>query len=371
MDFLRDSRPRADANGLPVWFDNLLPERGSELRLRLSALHGLREGQSFELLRALGTDLIGAVEARTADGHQERPARDESASVDAASTDDRESMRMSGLTGIQMKFSMSMVNERLVLPARSGNSEWIVKIAGHEYPELAAVEAATMTWAKHAGFVVPPHMTIAFDRLDGIPDGWVSEHALAYAVMRFDRRDDGSRIHQEDLCQALAMRPQDKYGDGDPKVSFDGALRLITDVCGEEDGREMARRIGFMIASGNTDAHLKNWTIVWGDRQRPTLSPCYDLVATISWDHLGWAKRRGPELALRLGGERRFERLDVEQLAAFSAASRAWAADEVNAGISRARDSWEAGSCDLPIRMRAAIDAHWRAVPLLRRHAPA
>jgi len=370
LDFLRRTGQRSEANGLPAWFENLLPERGSELRSRLSAFYALREGQSFELLRALGRDLIGAIEVRRGREIKDDESEEPESAVEVPSQGDDSSVRMSGLTGLQMKFSMSMVNERLVLPARRGQAEWIVKTAGREYPELAAVEDSTMTWARHAGFAVPEHMAIPFDRLDGIPVGWVDGEAPVFSVRRFDRRDDGGRIHQEDLCQALELRPANKYGDCEPRVSFEGALRLVTDACGEEDGYEMARRIGFMIASGNTDAHLKNWTLVWGDRPRPTLSPCYDLVSTISWSQLGWARRDGPELALRIGGRRHFRMLDERELVAFAAGSRPWATDAVLTGIRLARDAWPAVFRDAPLRMREALATHWEAVPLLRRLGP-
>ena len=103
-----------------------------------------------------------------------------------------------------------------------------------------------------------------------------------------------------------------QVGDMAPHVSLDGTLRFVTDVCGEANGREMARRIGFSIASGN-GAHLKNWSLLWGNKTRPTLAPCYDLLATISWgQRLGWdnpERPEGPSLALRVGGEHRFARL--------------------------------------------------------------
>ena len=66
LDFLRVLGPRSHASELPCWFENLLPERESLLRARLSGAYGLREGQSFELLRVLGRDLPGAVEVRAA-----------------------------------------------------------------------------------------------------------------------------------------------------------------------------------------------------------------------------------------------------------------------------------------------------------------
>ena len=201
----------------------------------------------------------------------------------------------------------------------------------------------------------------------GLPEGWVEGRAPALAVRRFLRRDDGSKIHQEDLCQALGLLPSNKYGDGAPRVTFEGALNLVTDACGEAAGREMARRIGFMLVSGNTDAHLKNWSLVWGDAMRPTLAPCYDLVAAITWDKtLGWGRRGGPELALRFGREKSFGKVDEAALAAFGERTHGWAPDEVREGIRRARDAWPEVADAAPPAMRAALATHGRKVPLAR-----
>lgn len=366
LDFLRRLGTRRHASDLPAWFENLLPERESKLRTRLCDAHGLRDGQSFELLRVLGHDLIGAVECRATDqsyeGGQTKSAEPGETPETAVS---EETHHWSALTGMQLKFSMSMVNERLTLAARGRDGIWIVKIAGSEYDELAEVEAATMTWAKLAGFDVPQHFTVPFDHLDGIPPGWTDSFAPAFAIRRFDRRDDGSKIHQEDLCQALDLRPGNKFGER-PRVSFEGALRLVHDACGENDGREMARRIGFMIASGNTDAHLKNWGLLWGERTRPALAPCYDLVTTIAWERFGWQRRGGPTLALRLGGETFFRLLNEPALDTCSKNSGySWAKSEIIEGIERSRDTWSHVLSAAPMRMRKALEEHWEAVPLL------
>jgi serine/threonine-protein kinase HipA len=339
----------------------------------LCTAHGLRDGQSFALLGALGRDLTGAVEmasnlapvGETGEDHPD-PAGAQPASLQLI-------QRLSSLAGMQLKFSMSMVKERLALPARSAGGQWIVKLPGTEYPELPAVEQATMTWAQRAGFDVPQHFVVEVERLIGIPVGWIEEDAThAFAVKRFDREDDGSKLHQEDLCQALDLPPTNKYGDMAPHMSLDGALRFVTDVCGEANGREMARRIGFSIASGNGDAHLKNWSLLWGNKTRPTLAPCYDLVATISWAHrLGWEnpeRPEGPSLALRIGGEHRFARFDDIALAAHVKNSgQSWASEELMAGIIRAKDTWRDVEHDAPPAMRAALDTHWNCVPVLRR----
>lgn len=374
MDFLRNPGPRQQGTGLQPWFENLLPEPGSELRRRLCAAHGLRDGQSFALLGALGRDLTGAVEVASNTALEGEPGEDH---VDRAGDAPPASLqliqRLSSLAGMQLKFSMSMVKERLALPARNAGGQWIVKLPGTEYVELPAVERATMTWAQRAGFDVPQHFVVEVDRLIGIPAGWIDEDAThAFAVKRFDREDDGSKLHQEDLCQALNLPSLNKYGDMAPHVSFDGTLRFVTDVCGEANGREMARRIGFSIASGNGDAHLKNWSLLWGNKTRPTLAPCYDLVATISWAHrLGWdnpERPEGPSLALRLGGESLFALLDDRALAAHVESSgQAWASEELLAGIVRAKDAWKYVELDAPPSMREALDTHWKRVPVLRR----
>jgi len=336
------------------------------------AAHGLRDGQSFALLGALGRDLTGAVEVASGVTPEGDTGEDHDDADDAPPASLKLIQRLSSLAGMQLKFSMSMVKERLTLPARSAGGQWIVKLPGTEYAELPAVEHATMTWAQRAGFDVPPHFVVEVERLIGIPAGWIDEGAThAFAVKRFDREDDGSKLHQEDLCQALDVPPINKYGDMAPHVSLDGALRFVADVCGEPSGREMARRIGFTIASGNGDAHLKNWSLLWGNKTRPTLAPCYDLVATISWaQRLGWEhpeRPGGPSLALRVGGEHRFALLDDRALAAHVEKSgQPWASEELMSGIIRARDAWRYVEPDAPQAMRAALDTHWQRVPVLR-----
>lgn len=366
--FLREPGARSQGTGLPAWFENLLPETGSALRHRLCVAHGVREADGFGLLEAIGKDLSGAVEI-TPLGGGAPPTESASIAESPALADpglpDR--LRFS-LAGMQLKFSMSMVGERLVLGATGPGGQWIVKLPGSSYRQLPEVEAATMTWARNALFDVPHHFTLQTAALVGVPEGWVTDIETAFAVQRFDRRADGSKIHQEDLCQGLELLPVHKYGDSGPqRITLDGALRFVGDVAGEESAREMARRIGFIIASGNDDAHLKNWSLLWGNADRPSLTPCYDLVATVSWrDQHGWGLRGGPNLALGLGGERRFAHLDRAILDRHSAKSGfSWATTEILAGIERARGAWAASEALMPAFMRTALEEHWQAVPLL------
>ncbi len=369
LEFLRTPGIRTASSELPAWFENLLPERGSALRWRLCQHYGLREGASFPLLRVLGRDLPGAVQVRALPGALERAEGTAGLQPITTAPGDappEDGPSFSALAGMQLKFSMSMENQRLSLPARSAMGSWIVKLPGREYDELAEVETATMTWAAKAGLSVPAHRTVPFDHLIGLPD-WAERPAPVFAIARFDRRSDGIKVHHEDLCQALGLRPLHKNGDSDPGVGFDGALRLVVDVCGDDAGRDMARRLGFMVASGNGDAHLKNWGLVWGEGARPSLAPCYDLVATIAWERFGWNLPGGPRLALRLGTTRRFADLNDAVIDRFAKDSgRVWVKDELLTGILLARDAWPQAEVAKPERMRRALSVHWSRVPILR-----
>lgn len=370
--FLRKPGRRREGTGIPSWFENLLPERNSALRQRLCAVHGLRDSDSFRLLAAIGMDLSGAVEVSSPKpaGSQLTLETGVEAETESAVNDPPLAARLRfSLAGMQLKFSMSMANERLVLAAGGPQGQWIVKLPGNNYPLLPEIEATTMKWAAAAGFEVPEHFSVSTEQLDGIPPSWFEGVPRAFAIKRFDRRDDGSKIHQEDLCQALEILPIHKYGEATPQsISLDGALRFVGDVAGESSAREMSRRIGFVIASGNGDAHLKNWSLLWGNAERPILSPCYDFVSTISWpDQHGWAVPGGPSISLGLGRERRFAHLDTGALSRHSALSHfPWAADEIMVGIEKARDSWASVESEAPSVMRDALAHHWKNVPILK-----
>lgn len=368
LSMLRDPGPMIAGMGVPPWFENLLPEQESALRFRLARLHGLRENDGLGLLVALGPDLPGAVELMPEIAGV--TAADDEHEPDEFPTVRRENRRFRfSLAGMQLKLSMAAQGSRLVVTAARGERRWIVKLPSAAYAELPAVEAATMTWARASGQQVPRNMVVPTDDLDGIPPGWSEGCPTAYAIERFDRRADGTRIHHEDFCQALNVLPIHKYGDSGPRrFGHDGILRLVADAAGEAQARELARRVGFVIASGNDDAHLKNWSFEWGTAERPRLSPAYDQVATVSWrDRHGWALPGGPRLALSLGRVKRFSLLDDRALRRHAERSgQPWAGEAILEGIERARGAWPVVKAEAPLFMRDALAEHWRRVPLLR-----
>lgn len=359
LAFLADPSPRIAGTGLPTWFDNLLPEVGSALRHHICRQRGLRETDAPSMLLALGRDLPGAVEVRGESEPAELP-REEPVAPGR--------LRFS-LAGMQLKLSMLLEGDKFVLPARGETGRWIVKIAGERLPDLPQVEHCTMSWAAASGLSVPRHHVLGIETLQGVPSELIGTPKLAFAVERFDRAADGSRVHQEDFAQALEIDAQAKYADKGPRrTSYDALARLVKDACGPQAQAEFIDRLAFVIASGNDDAHLKNWSFQWGFDHRPRLSPCYDLVSSISWTDFGWDSPHGPpKLALAFGRSRRFDTLDPERLRIF--AQRANAPDgeaRMIAALERVRATWATIEAQCPDRMREAVRLHWSKVPVLR-----
>jgi serine/threonine-protein kinase HipA len=348
---------------LPAWFENLLPEAGSPLRRRVCEHHGLHEYDGPALLEVLGRDLPGAVEIR---GAVDPDADERGDAGDGVSFASR--LRFS-VAGMQPKLSMiRRDDDRFVLPARDELGDWFVKLAGPRYGDLPLVEDATMSWARAVGLDVPTHRLVPVEQLVDVDSTFLAGTTTAFAIQRFDRAAN-QRIHQEDLAQALEIHPYDKYGGpGRLAVSYDSLTRLVTDACGDEGRSEMIERVAFVIACGNDDAHLKNWSFRWlPDNARPRLSPCYDLVATVSWPELGWGTESEPELALPFARSKRLVDLDTARVRLFAQRVRAVDGEErFMEALERARQAWREREAEAPERMRTGLREHWARVPVLR-----
>ena len=287
-----EDNPTATAEGapgrLPAFFANLLPEGAVRDLVRQS--HGLATGDDLGLLGAVGTDLPGAVVMRLSmadvqplplipNAHEATPDREDEP--------DRALRLRFSMAGVQPKFSVLREAERVVLPAADGVGEWIVKLDSFQYPNLVENEAATMRWARAAGFDVPACETRPFGDLPEAIRRSAPAGRSFYLIERYDRRD-GARIHQEDLAQVMGFYPECKYGrDFDypecSAIDVDRLVAVVRAVVGPDGYVETLRRLALMVATGNTDAHLKNWSLVYRDGVRASLAPLYDQVAVCAW----------------------------------------------------------------------------------------
>ena len=286
---------KASAMKLPPWFSNLLPE--GPLREWIAKDRGVKAERELELLLRLGGDLPGAVVVKEGERRQGED------SFESQSRDDdveSPSVMKFSLAGVGLKLSMTQKGGRFVLPVKDELGKWILKFPDPEYARIPANEDAMMTLAGMCGIEVPEHHLVHRDEIDAsLGHLWKSSEDVAYVVRRFDRDGSGGRIHIEDFAQVrgILSGSSEKY-----QGSFETVGALCYRDYDLEALRQWARRIAFNLAIGNGDAHLKNWSLIYPDGRRPTLSPAYDLVATVF--HI-------PEddLGLKFNGTREFGRV--------------------------------------------------------------
>lgn len=350
----RGARP----GDLPPFFENYIPE--GELKVLLQERLGVPADDDFGLLCAVGGDLPGAVIVQL--DHGDAPVRTPRPPAPDLS---EPGLRFS-LAGVQLKFSMLKRGERFFLPGHDERGEWIAKIAYESYPGLCANEWATMEWARAAGFEVPRTELRTLAELIEVPHQGDPEMPV-YLVRRYDRlAGSEARIHQEDFQQIVGRRARGKYSD----VTTEQLVLLAMKVVGDDVFPEMMRRLAFVVASGNDDAHMKNWSVVYElpEGRRARLSPLYDQVFTAQWPAFS------KDLALKLGGTKSFASLELgrfRELARRVGKPEAEAADLVEAAIATCAAAW----CEvraLPYvssEYREALRVHWRKVPVLAPHA--
>src|SRR5690606_34516246 len=82
-----------------------------------------------------------------------------------------------------------------------------------------------------------------------------------------------------EFAQVLQYEPRHKYGRGILQ-DYGAMLRILDALSGSpvSDLQEFIGRLVAFILMGNTDAHLKNWAVVYADGVTPRLSPLYDPV---------------------------------------------------------------------------------------------
>jgi len=285
---------------LHPWFSNLLPE--GRLRDWIALSRGVSADREMELLAQVGHDLPGAVVVSAAASDTPRPRLPDTTTVEIDSIHSLPEWSFS-LAGVGLKFSMLKTSDRLTLAGHGASGNWIVKTPDPDYSEVPLNEYAMMELARRVGIETPQTRLVHRDELAVLPDiAWRSGEEWAFAVKRFDRTDDGSRIHIEDFLQVLNRYPLEKYSG-----NFETIAAISYREQHETSLLEFVKRITLNTLIANGDAHFKNWSLFYRDPKNPTLSPVYDILSTAPY-----REGHGPEdLGLKLRGQRRFEKVRI------------------------------------------------------------
>jgi serine/threonine-protein kinase HipA len=187
--------------------------------------------------------------------------------------DPERGIRMS-LGGAQDKLLLARIDGVWNEPLDGAPSTHIIKPAT-AWPNSAQNEALVLELARAA-------------RLTNSAS-WVEEigGTTALVAERYDRRIvDGriARVHQEDMCQALGIRPQDKYEIGRPSERMAKILRTWA-VSARTEIDRLFRQVAFRCVVGDEDGHGKNYSLLLQDGE-VTLAPLYDSLCTLAYPEL-------------------------------------------------------------------------------------
>ena len=142
---------------------------------------------------------------------------------------------------------------------------WIAKFpSGKDRKDVGAWEAVCMHLARLSGITVSDWKVERFNR---------DYHT--FLTERFDRKDDGRRIH---YTSAMTLLGYTDGSDASSGVSYLELADWISRNCADVDGNliELFRRIVFNIAISNCDDHLRNHGFLFTSKGW-TLSPAFDL----------------------------------------------------------------------------------------------
>lgn len=187
-------------------------------------------------------------------------ARISSLRHDATSwVDPRAKPRMS-LAGQQGKFSVAHIRGRWFWPTYETPSTHIVKPAAQVHELLDYNEAGALNMAHAIGISASEAEVVNV------------EDQRAFMTKRWDRTEDGFRVHAEDMAQAHGLGTAEKYSTTAPQIARE--LRQHG-----ADARPFVEQLAFNTYLWNADAHGKNYSVLL-DAGNIELAPLYDAVPT-------------------------------------------------------------------------------------------
>lgn len=310
------------------YFDSLLPE-GYTRRTVAQWIHA-DEDDYLTILYALGCECLGALQITAEDethGASYEPlALDQVKALAAEGASKSAELVISShlsLAGATGKVGLYYDGKTWFLPRGTAPSTHIVKQSHVRLKHIVQNEQLALMTAKNCGLQVADSFIIN--------TGNGADEEILFAVGRYDRSFSNSskiidgltaplRLHQEDFAQALGIPASQKYeraGENHLARMFDLLRRHSADPI-----RDMTRlwdQVVFNWLIGNTDAHVKNFSLLYSpDLRTLRLAPAYDLLAAAIYPTTR-------ELSFRIGG--------AATVAAVTEASFEAAAREAGLGV--------------------------------------
>lgn len=275
-----------------TFFEGLLPEGFS--RKAVAGWLKTDENDYLAILEKLGNECLGAIQV-----YKDNNV-DEEASYELLNTEQVCALAAEGATKsteMLMETHLSLAgasgkvglyldedSQKWYLPKGKAASTHIVKQSHVRLQQIVLNEQLCMLTAKKIGIAVPDSFIIDLGRGE--------EDKVLYATKRYDRLLDSDkqmgklicpyRLHQEDFAQALGISASQKYEKAEAsymKKMFQVLNDYVTNPI--EDKLKLWDMIVFNYFIGNTDCHVKNFSLLYSvDLKRVSLAPAYDIVCT-------------------------------------------------------------------------------------------
>lgn len=194
------------------------------------------------------------------------------------------------VTGVQPKLSLNIEKiskkdkpQRFTIVGLWGG--FILKPPTQRYRSLPELEDLTMHLAEISRIETVPHSLIR-----------LSSGKLSYITRRIDRKDE-IKIHMEDMCQLTEKLTEQKY-----RGSYEQIAKAIAkySVNPGLDIINFFEQLLFSFLTGNSDMHLKNFSLIDIPGMGYVLSPAYDMIASALV-----VEGDDEELALTLNGKKK------------------------------------------------------------------
>jgi len=299
-----------------TFFEGLLPEGFT----RRAVAQWLRvdDGDYISILKGLGAECLGAIQI--VDEKYTESCRYEKLSLDEVQALAKEGATKSAAIMMETHLSLAGASGKVGLYLDETDHNWylpkglapsthIVKQSHVRLKNIVANEQLALMTAKKLG------INVADSFIVNLRAG--EDENVLFASKRYDRSFIGSskiidglacplRLHQEDFAQALGISSSNKYeqkGDNYLNKVFDLLLKYSSNPL--EDRLELWRRIVFYFLIGNTDGHIKNFSLLYSsDLKSIRLAPAYDIVSTTVY------KQSTRNFSIYLGNECLIDNID-------------------------------------------------------------
>jgi serine/threonine-protein kinase HipA len=304
------------------FFEGLLPEGFT--KKAVAGYMQLDENDYISMLGALGQECLGAIKIvdengrKVISGYKKLSGKE---IVELASEGVTKSIQLVAKTHLSLTGASGKVglyydknDGNWYLPKGDAPSTHIVKQSHVRLNKLVLNEQISMLCAKNIGIDIPESFIINL--------GTGSDEEVMFASSRYDRdfanstkTIDGKpcpfRLHQEDFAQAMGISSENKYEEQGQEYMA-GMFEILRKYSSNpvEDQMKLWDRNIFNFLIGNTDAHIKNHSLLYSpDLKSMRLAPAYDIVSTCVY------KESTKKMAFAIGGNETMDEVTRDSFA--------------------------------------------------------